>query len=288
MNALHVVRGGALTTVQDGGRPGFAHLAVPPSGALDRPAFALANRLVGNGPDAAVLETTLDGVAVRCDDDRTVAVTGAPAEVRGDGRAIAWGEAVRLPAGVTLDVGRATAGLRSYVAIGGGIDGEAIFGSRSRDLLSAIGPPPLSDGDELRLGPPGARAPAVDVAPQIEPAQRLELTLWSGPRSELVTDAGRDTLRGTGWTVSSASNRIGLRLDGQALVLASRPEMDSEPMVTGAVQIPPDGRPIIFLADHPTTGGYPVIGVVEEPDLAACAQARPGIPVCFRTRTVTW
>ncbi|MBC7271406.1 MAG: allophanate hydrolase subunit 2 family protein, partial [Streptomyces sp.] len=142
--ALAVVRPGALTTVQDLGRPGHAHLGVPRSGALDAPAAALVNRLVGNPREAAVLETTLDGCAVRPRSAVTVAVGGAPCRVTVDGHPVAWGAPVRVPAGAVLDVGAAVFGVRGYLAVSGGIAVEPVLGSRSTDLLSGLGPPPLT------------------------------------------------------------------------------------------------------------------------------------------------
>jgi biotin-dependent carboxylase-like uncharacterized protein len=287
--ALQVVRAGALTTVQDSGRAGLAHLGVPPSGALDQDALALGNRLLGNPADAAGLETTIDGVALRPDAGCRVAVTGAPASVSLNGRPAAWASAVFIPAGALLEVGPASAGLRSYVAVAGGVGGELVLGSRSHDLLSGLGPRPLRAGDRLALGEDtGAEPPAVDVAPQPAPPAALELTLWDGPRRDRLDPQGESTVRAATWTVASASNRIGLRLEGPALTLASRDELRSEGIVTGAVQVPPDGRPLIFLRDHPTTGGYPVIGVIDPGDLSACAQARPGVPVRFHPRAVGW
>jgi biotin-dependent carboxylase-like uncharacterized protein len=289
MSVLEVVRAGTLTTVQDGGRAGLAHLGVPPSGALDQHALALANRLLGNPLDAAALETTLDGVALRSDVDCRVVVTGAPAAVSVDGRPAAWGATVDVPAGAQLEIGPATSGLRSYVAVTGGVCTEVVLGSRSHDVLSGLGHEPLRHGDRLPLGDPsGARPPAVDVAPQPAPPDELELTLWDGPRRGRLAQEGVITLSHATWTVASASNRIGLRVDGPALALGSREELRSEGVVTGAVQVPPDGRPVIFLRDHPTTGGYPVIGVIDPSDLSACAQARPGTPVRFHPRAMAW
>ncbi|MFE3285855.1 biotin-dependent carboxyltransferase family protein, partial [Streptomyces sp. NPDC059233] len=146
MSGLLVIRPGALTTVQDRGRPGHAHLGVPRSGALDTAAHALANRLLGNPADAAALETTLDGVALRALAATTVAVTGAPCSVRVDGRPVAWGAPVRLAPGAELEVGRAESGLRSYVAVRGGLAVAPVLGSRSADLLSGLGPPVLTAG----------------------------------------------------------------------------------------------------------------------------------------------
>jgi len=286
---VEVVRAGALTTVQDRGRPGFAHLGVPPSGALDQRALALGNRLLGNPPDAAGLETTLDGVAIRPDGACRIVVTGAPAEVSVDGRPAAWGAPVEVPGGGLLQIGPAISGLRSYVSLAGGVVVGAVLGSRSHDLLSGLGPAPLRTGDRIPLGDrPPAPPSAVDVAPQPAPPDELELTLWDGPRRDRLADAGASLLRSATWTVASASNRVGLRLEGPALPLRGAGELRSEALVTGAVQVPPDGRPVIFLRDHPTTGGYPVIGVIDPAELSACAQARPGTPVRFRPRRVGW
>ena len=279
--ALSVVRSGALTTVQDRGRPGHAHLGVPRSGALDGPAAALANRLVGNRPEAAVLETTLNGCAVRPRSTVTVAVTGAPCRVSVDGRPAAWGAAIRVPAGALLTVGTAVSGLRSYVAVSGGITVEPVLGSRSTDLLSGLGPAPLTDGAVLPLGTPNSLHARVDTAPQPAPPAELVLRVTLGPRDDWFTPEAVRAFTSRTFQVSSASNRIGLRTEGPALERRLNGELPSEGMVLGAVQVPPDGRPVVFLADHPTTGGYPVIGVVRETDLPAVAQAVPGTPVRF-------
>ncbi|MFD5271238.1 biotin-dependent carboxyltransferase family protein [Streptomyces sp. NPDC058335] len=279
--ALVVVRAGALTTVQDRGRPGHAHLGVPRSGALDEPAAALGNRLVGNPPEAAVLETTLNGCALRPRSAVTVAVAGAPCRVTVDGRPAAWGAPVRVPAGAVLDVGPAVCGVRSYVAVSGGIAVDPVLGSRSTDLLSGLGPAPLADGTVLPLG--RARVPhaRVDVAPQPAPPAELVLRITLGPRDDWFTPEAVRLFTSGAYRVSAASNRIGLRTEGPALNRAVTGELASEGMVLGAVQVPPDGRPVVFLADHPTTGGYPVIGVVRPSDLPSTAQATPGTPVRF-------
>ncbi|MDI3423180.1 5-oxoprolinase subunit C family protein [Streptomyces luteolus] len=280
-SAFAVVRAGALTTVQDLGRAGHAHLGVPRSGALDEPAARLANRLVGNADAAAVLETTLSGCALRPRRTVTAAVTGAPCPVTVDGRPVAWGGPVRVPAGALLDVGAAVAGVRSYVALGGGVAVDPVLGSRSTDLLSGLGPAHLTDGAVLPLGqehPPHAR---VDSAPQPAPPTELVLRVTLGPRADWCTPRSLKTLTTRAYRVSPASNRIGLRTEGPALERAITGELPSEGLVLGAVQVPPDGRPVVFLADHPTTGGYPVVAVVREADLWAAAQAVPGTPLRF-------
>lgn len=285
MRGLEVVRAGALTTVQDRGRPGYAHLGVPRSGALDTGAHALANRLLGNPPEAAVLETTLDGVGLRAvGGPVTVAVTGAPCAVRVCGHPAAWGAPVLLPAGAELEVGRAESGVRGYVAVRGGFAVEPVLGSRSTDLLSGLGPPVLTAGALLPVGTPGPDPVAgADAAAAPGPPSELVLPLRLGPRADwFTTESVTELLLRGRYTVSAASNRIGLRTEGPALLRARRGELPSEGMVLGAVQVPPDGRPVVFLADHPVTGGYPVVGVVPPGRaLDAAAQAPPGLPLRF-------
>ncbi|MFC5803901.1 biotin-dependent carboxyltransferase family protein [Streptomyces formicae] len=282
--ALAVVRAGVLTTVQDLGRPGYAHLGVPRSGALDPGALRLVNRLVGNPEGAAVLETTLTGCAVRPRRAVTVAVGGAPCAVRVAGRPVAWGAPVRVPAEALLEVGAAARGVRSYVAFAGGVEAEPVLGSRSTDLLSGLGPAPLEDGTVLPLGVPAGPPGRLDGTPWPAPPSELVLRVRLGPRDDWFTAAALRTLATGAYRVSAASNRIGLRTDGPPLERAEqavRAELPSEGMVLGAVQVPPDGRPVVFLADHPTTGGYPVVAVVRDADLGAAAQAAPGTPVRF-------
>ncbi|MFE7840758.1 biotin-dependent carboxyltransferase family protein [Streptomyces sp. NPDC057474] len=280
-HALVVVRAGALTTVQDQGRPGLAHLGVPRSGALDAPAAELTKRLVGNPPGAAVLETTLNGCSVRPRSTVTMAVGGAPCPVTVDGHPAPWGAPVRVPGGALLDIGAARSGVRSYLAVSGGVTVEPVLGSRSTDLLSGLGPPPLTDGTVLPLGRPSHHHTRADVVPHLAPPSELVLRVTLGPRDDWFTDAALRSLTRHPYAVSSASNRIGLRTEGPALERSRAGELPSEGMVLGAVQVPPDGRPVVFLADHPTTGGYPVIAVVHPADLPGAAQATPGTPVRF-------
>ncbi|MFF2011831.1 biotin-dependent carboxyltransferase family protein [Streptomyces sp. NPDC058195] len=284
--AVQVVRAGALTTVQDSGRTGWAHLGVPRSGALDVPAARLANRLAGNGPDAALLETTVTGCAVRPDRPVLVVVGGAPCRVTVDGRPVAWGAPVRVPAGAVLDAGPAVRGLRGYLAFGGGLVPEPVLGSRSADLLSGLGPAPLRTGDVLPLGEAPASPPAADAVPWPGVPAELVLPLRLGPRHAWFTAGALRTLTTATYRISPDSNRIGLRTEGPALTCARTGELPSEGMVLGAVQVPPDGHPVVFLNDHPTTGGYPVIGVVAEPALAAAAQAVAGTRLRFTAATV--
>ena len=299
---ISVVRAGPLTTVQDLGRPGYAHLGVPRSGALDPAAARLANALVGNPESAAVLETTLMGCALRFSEPARVAVTGASAVVSVDGSVLSdvvrvdgpVSDVVRvdgpavlgvvdMPAGSVLDVGRTTAGVRSYVAVGGGIDVQPVLGSRSTDTLSGLGPARLADGMTLPTGPapdlipPGARSSSVYQAESGRGARTLVLGVRLGPRDDW--SEARE-LFGSAYTISPVSNRVGARLAGPVLTRTKTGELPPEGVVLGAVQLPADGLPLIFLADHPTTGGYPVVGVVD--DVTPLAQARPGTTVRFR------
>jgi biotin-dependent carboxylase-like uncharacterized protein len=280
--AVTVVRAGVLTTVQDLGRVGLARLGVPRSGAADGPALRLANRLVGNPEDAAGLESTLSGCAVRVGAAMAVAVTGARAAVRVGGRAAGWGVPLSVAAGELVEVGPARAGLRGYLAVGGGIAVEPVLGSRSTDTLSGLGPPVLRDGDVLPVGAPAGPPAPVDLAPYPAPAGEVTLRVHPGPRRDWFTGGAVEALLTAAYTVSPTSNRVGARLTGPPLDRSVDGELPSEGLVLGAVQVPTGGEPLVFLADHPTTGGYPVIAVVDPADVPLLAQARPGTAVRFR------
>jgi biotin-dependent carboxylase-like uncharacterized protein len=278
---IEVIRAGALTTVQDLGRPGWAHLGVPRSGALDLPALRLANRLVGNPEGAAGLEMTLAGCAIRLERAGTVALTGAPARLVVDGRNAAYGVAVPVPAGGLVDVGAAGAGVRSYLAVAGGLAVPPVLGARATDTLSGLGPPVLRDHDRLPVGDPGGEPSTVDFTPWSQPRSPVRLRIRLGPRDDWFTAEAVELLAGSAYTVDVNSNRIAARLAGPALTRAVAGELPSEGLVLGAVQVPANGQPLVFLADHPTTGGYPVLGVVEPSDVPVVAQLRPGDEVRF-------
>jgi biotin-dependent carboxylase-like uncharacterized protein len=182
-----------------------------------------------------------------------------------------------------LALGPATVGLRSYLAVRGGIDAVPVLGSRSTDTLSGIGPSPLAVGDRLPVGRAMGDEPVVDVAPVAGPSGTPVLRVLPGPRRELLVPEAWRALATAEWSVSNDSDRIGVRLTGPALLRADDAELPSEGLVPGAIQVPPDGAPVLFLADHPVTGGYPVLAVVVTADLPAAAQLRPGDPVRFRS-----
>lgn len=272
--------------VEDLGRPGFAHLGLGRSGAADRGALRLANRLVGNAEGAAGLEILLGGAVLRSTGAVTVAVAGAEVPLQLDGSAVGRGAPLDLGPGSRLRIGAVTAGLRVVVAVRGGVAIPAVLGSRARDTLSGLGPEPLGAGDAVPVGPPPPAAPTVDLAPLPRMRKDLVLTVRRGPRDDWFTSTSHRLLSEASWTVTGRSDRVGVRLAGPALERipsAATRELASEGMVRGAIQVPPDGMPVVLGPDHPTTGGYPVIAVVVDPDLDAVAQAVPGTSVRFRT-----
>ncbi|MFX0537054.1 biotin-dependent carboxyltransferase family protein [Ornithinimicrobium sp. Y1847] len=277
MNAhLTVVETGPLTTIQDFGRPGLASLGIGRSGAADRGAHRLANALVGNHPTLATLEVTLGGLVLEADSDLVLALTGA----RCPGAPYAAPFALRR--GDQLRLGMPQAGLRSYLAVRGGIVVEPVLGSRATDTLSGIGPPVIRDGTRLPVGEPDRSPPGVDVAPVPEPpAGSVDIPILPGPRRDRFGTGAWEALVSGTFTVDDRSDRIGVRLAGEPLPRGRQGELVSEGVLRGALQVPPDGLPVLFLADHPVTGGYPVIAYVEDDAVDRCAQVRPGQQLRF-------
>ena len=276
---LTVLESGPLTTVQDGGRVGQAALGIGRSGACDRASYRLANRLVGNEPGAAVLEVTFGGLAVRAEHGMTVATTGARCQGGTAHNAPVW-----LPAGAELRLGPPESGLRTYLAVRGGIEVEPVLGSRSTDILAGLGPAKPAAGDVVPVGEPSGGMPSVDLAPVVDPAAgELVVRVLPGPRRDWFTEESWTSLTGQAYGVSNDCDRVGARLEGAPLERSRTGELPSEGMLRGALQIPPSGTPVLFLADHPVTGGYPVIGYVADDDVDRCAQLRPGQTVRFRS-----
>jgi biotin-dependent carboxylase-like uncharacterized protein len=280
--ALEIVRVGPLALVQDLGRPGHAAVGVPRSGAADRAALRLANRLVANDDEGApAIEVLLGGLTVRAHGVRTVALTGAPAPADVDGTPVAHFSVLSLRPGQTLTLGPPPTGLRTYLAVRGGLAVDDVLGSAATDTLSGLGPAPLAAGDLLTVGPEPDLPWLLDLAPVAPPTgETVTLRAVLGPRADWVEDPTALT-RAT-WTVSSRSDRVGMRLDGEPLRRTDKRELPSEGMVRGAIQVPPGGEPVVFLADHPVTGGYPVVAVVVDADVDRAAQVRPGQSVRFR------
>lgn len=277
MTVLEVLRSGPLTLVEDLGRPGLAHLGVAPSGAADRRAHRLANRLVANPEDHATLEITLGGFTARVQDGPVdIAITGADAHPTVDGIPFGLNSVRHVKPGQTIALAVPASGLRSYLAVRGGIAVAAVLGSRSYDTLSQIGPPPVRPGERIPVGTPTESFPELDQAP-VEPVtgDPVDLTVLPGPRAEWITDP--DALVGTDWVASDLCDRVGVRLEGHPLVHRwPDRQLPSEGAIRGAIQVPPNGRPVILGPDHPVTGGYPVVGVVADCDTDKLAQLRPG------------
>ncbi|MEV6320402.1 biotin-dependent carboxyltransferase family protein [Nocardia sp. NPDC051787] len=274
---------GPLATIQDLGRPGWFDSGVGPAGAADRGSLRLANRLVGNPEGHAAIEVLLGGFALHAEEHVMLAVTGAAAPATVDGRPVGHASVLELEPGQGLRLAYASVGLRSYIAVRGGIDVPRTLGSRSRDTMSGLGPEPLAEGARLPIGPSPHTIPVVDFAPVAElPGDIVTVRAMLGPRDDWFTGAAAlfDGL----WSVSPDTDRIGARLDrrtGPPLTRKDTRELPTEGMALGSIQVPPSGQPVVFLADHPITGGYPVIAVVIDADVDAIAQARPGQPVRF-------
>ncbi len=270
--ALQVRATGLLTVFQDLGRHGQARQGVSASGAMDQAALKAANRLVGNASNAAALETVGGGLQLRSVGDNVVAVTGADAVLTlttADGQrwSVPRYEPVALADGDMLAVGQPTAGARCYVAVRGGFAEAPVMGSCATDTLAHVGPAPVAVGDWLAVQP--APATSVVAAPELPPAdlptleQEVVLDVVMGPRTDWFTPEAIARFAAQRWQVTPQSNRVGLRLAGEVpLDRAITGELPSEGTALGALQVPPSGQPVLFLADHPLTGGYPVIGCV--------------------------
>ncbi len=274
---LEVLRTGPLALVEDLGRPGMAHMGVTTSGAADRRAHTLANRLVANPGEHATVEVTFGGFSARVHGgDVTIAVTGADTDPAVNGVPFGTNSIHYARDGGVISLGAPHSGLRSYLAVRGGIDVAPVLGSRSYDVMSAIGPAPLRVGDMLPIGEHSTDFPELDQAPvgSISP-EIVDLQVVPGPRDDWFVDP--DILVRTNWLVTNRSDRVGMRLVGMPLE-HRRPDrqLPSEGATRGAIQIPPNGFPVILGPDHPVTGGYPVIGVVTDEDIDKLGQVRPG------------
>jgi biotin-dependent carboxylase-like uncharacterized protein len=274
---LEIMRTGPLALVEDMGRPGLAHLGVTRSGAADRRSHALANRLVANPVDRATIEVTFGGLTARVrGGDVAIAVTGADTDPAVNGIPFGTNSIHYAHDGQVISLGAPHSGLRSYLAVRGGIAVQPVLGSRSYDVMSAIGPRPLQPGDVLPVGDHTQGFPELDQAPVASLRTELvELLVVPGPHDDWFTDP--DALVHNKWVASDRSDRVGMRLAGRPLQhrWADR-QLPSEGATRGAIQVPPNGQPVILGPDHPITGGYPVVGVVTDDDIDKVAQIRPG------------
>jgi len=283
LRVFEVNEPGLLTTVVDFGRPGFREVGVPIGGACDRWSLAVANSLLGNPADAAGLECTLLGPQLRALRDVSIAITGADfeAEIRPSGRGVAPSSAVRIGEGEILALGASSEGVRTYIALPGGIDVPAVLGSRTTCLVGGFGG---FQGRSLRAG---------DVLSAARPSKALPnhprpwpfsvggdyVRILPGPDA---TAAVITALTATAWSVSPSSDRRGVRLHGEPISTnGSWGERLTTGVLPGIIQVPPDGQPIVLLADAQPTGGYPVVAVVIEADVGLIGQAAPGASIRF-------
>ena len=280
---LTVQATGPLALLQDLGRPGCADLGVSPSGAADRDALRLANRLVGNPEGAAAIEVTLGGLVVTAEDLAWVAVTGAPTQLSVNDTPTSSHTTVALRPRDLLRIEVPTSGLRSYLAVRGGIDTDLVLGSASRDTLSGLGPDPLQPGQQLAVGHSELPLPEADRAPSRSPSRTLAIT--PGPRLDWFAESAWHRLLHDPWTVTQDCDRVAVRLSGPGLDRVRHNELPSEGLLRGSVQVPPSGQPLVFLSDHPVTGGYPVPAVLTEAAGDLAAQLRPGDVVRFVSHT---
>lgn len=299
--ALEVITPGPLTLVQDAGRPGQARIGVSTSGAFDRAALRRANRAVGNPPSSAGLEILLGPFSVRALASIILAVDGAiaPVTVR---RRVGRDDAeltdapagidvedarslgpIALDAGDVLQIGAATTGVRIILAVRGGVQAPLVLGSRSRDVLSSLGPDPLTAGQQIAVGGAEPLGPVADMhassdLPQPFPhgEEPTRIPVLPGPHQAVLGEGALAALCSATWQVRPDSDRVGVRLEGAPLPSATSGDLPSEPMVPGAIQVPPSGLPVVFGPDHPATGGYPVVAVVTRRGLDLLAQAAPG------------
>ncbi len=301
--ALHVLAPGLSTTVQDPGRPGFRDAGVPVGGAADPQALAMANLLVGNPPGMAALELTLAGPTLMFGCEAAMALCGAPFEAWLDGQALEPMRPYYVPAGAVLTIRRAAAGCRGVLAVAGGIAVPEVLGSRStyaRARLGGLAGRPLQADDLLPLGPPSGTARRLMALLRRQPGGRSRFAAapWlatpaplpgqaactvralRGPEAALFAPEVLRRFFAGPYTVRPEADRMGVRLQGTPI--AATASMVSEAVAPGAVQVPPDGQPIVLLPDCGTTGGYPRIAQVAAVDLPLLGQLRPGVQLRFR------
>lgn len=291
---LTVLKPGWLTTIQDFGRHGLQHCGMPVAGAMDRPALVLANRLVGNPDQAAALECTVKGPELRCDTDVVLAVTGADLSAAIDGHTIPLWTTVAAAAGSRITFGARRSGARTYLAIAGGFDVPVVLGSRSTHLPSGTGGfdgRRLAVGDRLVGGEGSSPAQATMGRSVPESARAFyrksgPLRILPGPQLDRFVPGALDALTSGPYRLTEQSDRMGYRLEGPSL--SHRPGLKwiSDGTVMGAVQIVPDGQPILLMADCQTAGGYPKAAIVITADLPRAAQLLPGDFVSFQLTTL--
>ncbi|HEX7284519.1 MAG TPA: biotin-dependent carboxyltransferase family protein [Vicinamibacterales bacterium] len=280
LGALHVIKPGLLTTVQDLGRFGHQESGVPVAGPMDSFSHRLANQLVGNEPDAATLEITLIGPELVVEVDTTVAICGGLFDVSCDERPVPMGASFAIAAGQRLKFGRVLQGARAYLAVAGGIQTTPVLGSRATHLVSRMGGldgRALASGDRVPVpaqlsSRPQRKSPGLTLPT----SGRALLRVMPGPQDDWFDREAIKTIAGVSFRISPRSNRMGYRLQGPPLARVRDSELISEPVGIGAIQVPAAGEPILLMADRQTAGGYPKIGYVIAADLPLAGQLAPG------------
>jgi len=290
-DGLSVTRADRPALYQDFGRTGRADQGVSRSGALDRTSLRLANLLVGNPASSAAVEVAFGGFAFRADRATTVAVTGARCKLtikaaNGSRAGPPLNEAFALDSGDELVLDAPSEGVTSYIAIRGGFDVKTVLGSASTDTLAKLGPAPIKVGSVLKPG--NLQTSSVDVGSRAvvslgRASEMVTLDVHPGPRTDWFDREAIGTLLSQEWSVTADTSRIGMRLSGaESLRRRQTGELASEGTVPGAIQVPHNGQPLVFLSDHPLTGGYPVIAVVAAHHLDLAGQIPIGARVRFR------
>ncbi|HKS04986.1 MAG TPA: biotin-dependent carboxyltransferase family protein [Gemmatimonadaceae bacterium] len=288
---LTVVRSAPLLTVQDRGRFGYRADGVSPSGPLDPLALDVANALAGNALDAAALEGCLGGATFRAERTFTFALTGAEVAATCAGKSVASYATHTANPGDELIVERIVRGAAWYLGVNGGIDTPVVLGSRATLIAAELGGidgKPIRNGAQIPIARKLAKPRARTAVPkELRAALDTDpIPLTPAPRSDALTEHDWDTFYRTTFTVSRASSRIGYRLEGARIASRLAADLASEPACAGAMQLPPEGNPIVLLAEHPTIGGYPIIGVVPAFALGRFAQCAPGTMVRFAPMTI--
>lgn len=289
---MQILQGGVLTTVQDSGRAAYMAYGVSVGGAMDRLSLRTANLLIGNAADAAGLEITLRGPELKLSEGRWIAITGGETEAWIDGRAIPMHQPVYVHAGRLLKIGTLRSGCRSYLAVEGGLDVPVALGGRGTDLRAGFGGwkgRSLQAEDLIPIGAAQLPAPSLgDEIARIRPSHDLmidtaerTLRVMEGAEFASFTPASRDSFFTELYTLSPRSDRMGLRLAGMELYIQTKADILTQGVAKGTVQVPPDGQPILLMADAQTTGGYPRIAQVAAVDLSVAAQLRPGDKLNF-------
>ncbi|NBG87900.1 biotin-dependent carboxyltransferase family protein [Isachenkonia alkalipeptolytica] len=288
-----MLKGGLLSTLQDGGRTGCQQYGVPVSGVMDDYAYRMGNILVGNGREEAVIEVTMMGFAAEFLQEAVIALTGGDLTPTINGRPVEMWKSLAVSPGDKLAFQRVKSGCRSYVAVAGGFDVSKVMGSRSTYLRGGFGGfqgRALRKGDLMKIGiPEGAQDKCKDRSlgeqGMIYPRE-IRIRVVPGPQEEAFTEDGIKNFYMESYKVTMDSDRMGLRLEGREISHQGPAEIISDGIAMGAIQIPGHGMPIIMMADRQTAGGYPKIGNVITADLSKLAQAKPGDTLYFKKVSV--